>query len=102
MATRVRALVVPAALILCLAACSGTSWAMPDLVGRDLQSAQDTIQQLSGFGIAITTTHDLSGRARQQVFDQDWQVCTQNIAAGSEITPDSLIDFGVLPRAESC
>ncbi len=79
-----------------------TSWVMPDLVGADLQSAQESIQQLSGFAIAVTTARDATGRGREQVLDRDWTVCTQSVEPGEEITADTMIDFSVVPVAERC
>lgn len=78
------------------------SWTMPDLVGRDLQSAQDTVQQMTDFAITATTSHDATGAGRPQVVDQDWRVCTQSIPAGAAIDADTMIDFGVVLRGESC
>lgn len=75
---------------------------MPDLVGRDLQTAQDTVQQLSGYAIAVTTAQDATGRGRDQVFDRDWTVCSQSVAPGAEITAETMIDFAVVPLAETC
>jgi hypothetical protein len=77
-------------------------WTMPDLVGRDLQSAQDTVQQMTGYAIAATVAHDATGAGRPQVVDRDWTVCTQSVPAGATIDPDSMIDFGVVQRGESC
>lgn len=79
-----------------------TSWAMPDLVGLDLQTAQDTVQQLSGYAIAVTTAKDATGRNRDQVFDRDWRVCSQSVAPKAEITTDTMIDFAVVLLAEPC
>jgi hypothetical protein len=45
---------------------------MPDLVGSPLQSAQDRIQRLTNFAIAVTTSHDATGAGRHQVWDRNW------------------------------
>lgn len=79
-----------------------TSWAMPDVVGLDLQSAQETVQQLSGYAIAVTTARDATGRDRDQVFDRDWMVCDQSVEPGAEITADTMIDFAVVLLTEPC
>ncbi len=73
---------------------------MPDLVGIDLQSAQNTIQ---GNGVFLSRSHDLLGM-RNQVLDSNWVVCTQSIPAGQQVTGDAegLIDLGVVKREESC
>jgi hypothetical protein len=83
----------------------GTStgqWTMPNLVGANLQAAQDRIQSLTHNMIFFTSSHDVSGRGRHQVLDRDWQVCSQNVAAGTTITVGTKIDFGVVKSTESC
>jgi hypothetical protein len=73
---------------------------MPDVVGMDLQSAQNLIQTN---GVFFRTTHDLLG-SRHQVLDSNWIVCTQNIPAGQQVTgnAEGAIDLGVVKREESC
>jgi beta-lactam-binding protein with PASTA domain len=98
-------------LLLVLAACgpadevspSGSHSAkMPNLVGQNLQKAQDKIQDLVNDPAYLTTSHDASGQKRQQVDDSNWKVCTQNVAAGQEIGMKSTIDFGAVKNEESC
>jgi hypothetical protein len=79
-----------------------TSWTMPDLVGSGLQDAQNSIQRLTNYGIAITTSHDATGAGRMQVVDRNWTVCSQNVPPGETITSSSRIDFGVVKVDESC
>jgi PASTA domain len=79
-----------------------TSWTMPNLVGSGLQDAQDAIQKLTGYGIAVTTSHDATGAGRMQVSDRNWKVCSQNIAPGETITSGTRIDFGVVKLDEGC
>ncbi len=73
---------------------------MPDLVGTDLQSAQNAVQE---FGVLYSVSHDLLG-SRNQVIDSGWVVCDQSVAAGQRVTGDveGQLDFGVVKRAESC
>lgn len=78
------------------------SWVMPDLVGRNLQDAQDAIQALTDFGIPIIRSHDATGAGRNQVLDSNWQVCDQNIAPGEEITAQSDIDLAAVKLDERC
>ena len=75
-------------------------FAMPDLVGTDLQTAQDTIQT---YGVLLTVSHDLLG-TRNQVLDSNWIVCDQNVPAGQQVTGEveGSIDFGVVKREEGC
>lgn len=79
-----------------------TSATMPDLVGSQLQSAQDRIQSLTNFGIAVTTSHDATGAGRHQVWDRNWKVCSQNIPPGTAIDSGTRIDFGAVKIEESC
>lgn len=78
------------------------SWVMPDLVGSNLQDAQDAIQSLTGFGIAVTISHDATGDGRNQVLDRNWKVCSQNLRPGTAITADTRIDFGTVKLEERC
>ncbi|WP_284749214.1 hypothetical protein [Amycolatopsis sp. RTGN1] len=79
-----------------------TGWTMPDLVGSDLQDAQDRIQVVTGNPVFRTTSHDGTGAGRHQVLDHDWQVCAQNVAPGATITLTSKIDFTVVKHGETC
>jgi beta-lactam-binding protein with PASTA domain len=81
---------------------AATSWVMPDLVGVNLQDAQNAIQSLTDFGIAITTSTDATGAGRSQLLDRNWTVCSQNVAPGESITADTAIDFAVVQLDESC
>jgi hypothetical protein len=73
---------------------------MPDLVGVDLQTAQNTVQES---GVFFSVSHDLLG-SRSQVLDSNWIVCTQSVPAGERITGDveGEIDFGAVKRGEPC
>jgi hypothetical protein len=75
---------------------------MPNLVGSGLQDAQDAIQRLTGYGIAVTSSHDATGAGRMQVSDRNWKVCSQNVAPGETIMPGTQIDFGVVKLEEDC
>lgn len=73
--------------------------AVPDVIGMGLQSAQDTAQEL---GFRDLTSHDSLGRGRRQVFDRNWKVCSQNVAAGETVPTDTRLDFGAVKFAETC
>jgi hypothetical protein len=77
-------------------------WKMPNLVGTNLQAAQDKMQSVTGDPVFLTSSHDATGRQRQQVFDRDWTVCSQNVAAGTLFTIKSKIDFGAVKLTEGC
>ncbi len=75
---------------------------MPKEVGKVLQDAQDDIQQVSGNPIFITRSVDATGRGRHQILDRDWKVCSQNVAPGKRVKPDTEIAFSVVKLGESC
>jgi hypothetical protein len=79
---------------------AGVNFAMPNLVGLDLQTAQNEVQD---YGVFLSVSHDLRG-SRNQAVDSNWIVCDQNIAPGQQVTGDAegAIDFGVVKREESC
>ena len=77
-------------------------WIMPNLVGANLQDAQDRIQALTGKAIFFTSSHDVSGRGRHQILDRDWRVCSQNVPPGATIIVSTKIDFGVVKLTEGC
>src|SRR6266496_3391473 len=53
---------------------------MPDLVGRNLQDAQDALQAAD---IAFfSRSHDVTSAHRHQILDRDWKVCDQTPRAG--------------------
>lgn len=72
------------------------TWTMPNLIGRNLQYAQDEIQRITGEAIFYTSSTDLTGKARNQILDRNWQVCSSTPPPGSTITKDTSIDFGVV------
>jgi hypothetical protein len=80
---------------------SSTSFTMPNEVGHVLQDAQDDLQRVSGNPTYYSRSHDLLGD-RHQILDRDWQVCTQNIAAGATVSESDTVDFGVVKLSESC
>jgi hypothetical protein len=71
---------------------------LPDLVGKGLQSAQDTAQAAGFFNL---TSHDSLGRGRNQVLDRDWKVCFQTPPAGRRAIK-SRIDLGAVKLDENC
>jgi hypothetical protein len=72
---------------------------VPDMVGQDLQLAQDTMQAA---GLFYLSSHDATGAARLQVLDRNWKVCTQTPPAGSNVAPSQEVDFGVVRDEEEC
>ncbi|MFJ4002124.1 PASTA domain-containing protein [Streptomyces sp. NPDC090023] len=72
---------------------------VPEFVGMGLQSAQDTAQAAGFYGLK---SHDSLGRARHQILDRDWKVCSQNVKANSSASTDKVLDFGAVKLEESC
>lgn len=73
--------------------------AVPNFIGMGLQSAQDTAQAAGFYSLA---SHDSLGRARNQILDRDWKVCTQSVKAGKTVPTDTELDFGAVKLKETC
>lgn len=82
------------------AAAPTVDFLMPNMVGMNLQVAQNTMQ---ANGVMYSVSHDLLG-IRNQVLDGNWQVCNQSIPAGQQVVGDveGQIDFGVVKLEERC
>src|SRR5258708_35306255 len=78
------------------------SWTMPNLVGTDLQGAQDTIQSLTHGKVWFSSSTDLTGQGRAQIVDRNWTVCSSTPAPGATFTATTAIDFGVVRDTETC
>lgn len=77
-------------------AAAAPAWTMPNLVGMDLQGAQDAIQSLTDGKVWFSSSTDLTGKGRAQISDRNWQVCSSTPSPGSKFTVDTAIDFGVV------
>ncbi len=55
-----------------VAAEAAKTWVMPNLVGANLREAQNRIQTLASYGIAVSLSHDATGKGRQQLVDNNW------------------------------
>ena len=78
------------------------SWTVPDEVGKDLQTAQDDLQALTGNPAYISTSKDLTGQGRHQINDRNWQVCNSTPDPGATFTSQTNVVFGVVKNGESC
>jgi hypothetical protein len=78
------------------------SWTMPNLVGKDLQGAQDAIQSLTDDAVWLSTSTDLTGLGRAQIVDRNWIVCSSTPSPGAAFTATTTIDFGVVRDTETC
>jgi hypothetical protein len=81
---------------------AASSWTMPNLVGKDLQAAQDAIQALTDDKVFFSGSTDLTGESRMQINDRNWQVCTSTPPAGTDFTAETSVSFGVVKESESC
>lgn len=79
------------------------SWTMPNLIGVDLQGAQDAIQSLTRGAAWYSGSTDLTGKGRAQISDRNWVVCTSTPPPGSKFNASTEINFGVVRiDTESC
>jgi hypothetical protein len=84
-------------------AAAPASFTMPNLIGRDLQAAQDAMQSATGNPMLYSTSTDLMGEGRNQMVDRNWQVCTSSPAPGETFTEGTPVNFGVVRiDVESC
>lgn len=72
---------------------------MPDLVGQNLQLAQDILQDLGSY---VLDQEDASGLDRFQVNDSNWKVCMQDPAPGSIVNLDAIVTLGSVKIEEAC
>lgn len=77
---------------------SAQSWAMPNLIGKDLQGAQDEIQSVSDGLVWFSSSTDLTGQGRAQILDRAWVVCSSTPPPGTPFTTTTEIDFGVVKK----
>jgi hypothetical protein len=84
-------------------ASADTSWTMPNLIGTDLQGAQDAIQSLTRGAAWYSGSTDVTGQGRMQISDRNWVVCTSTPPPGSKFNASTEIKFGVVRiDTESC
>jgi hypothetical protein len=81
---------------------SPVSWVMPNLVGQNLQAAQDAIQALTTDFVFFTSSTDATGQDRPQVLDSNWKVCSQSIPPGDTISTTTKIEFAAVKLTEQC
>ncbi|GAA3911628.1 hypothetical protein GCM10023084_74610 [Streptomyces lacrimifluminis] len=71
---------------------------LPDLVGQNLQAAQDEAQAA---GFRVLDDQDASGENRLQVFDRNWTVCSQDPEPGTHPT-DTPVTLYAVKEDETC
>lgn len=70
---------------------SDTSVTVPDVVGMNLQSAQERLRALG----LRTSSSDATGQGRMQLWDRNWEVVGQSPAAGTEVSIGTSVDRSV-------
>lgn len=98
----VAAMTVGMAVALSPTAAAEPLWTMPNLIGMDLQGAQDAIQSQTRGAVWFSGSTDLTGKGRAQIVDRNWQVCTSTPAPGAAFTTTTTINFGVVRDTEKC
>lgn len=94
---------IAAALAVATAApAQAASWIMPNLIGANLQVAQNAIQELTDYAVFYSSSTDLTGLSRMQIDDSNWQVCRSTPLPGASFSEDTPIDFGVVKLDETC
>jgi beta-lactam-binding protein with PASTA domain len=74
-----------------------TAKELPDLVGLELQLAQDTLQAA---GWWLMSSYDTTGQDRLQVLDRNWVVVEQIPPAGTKVPFDNAVKLGVVKKGE--
>jgi len=72
---------------------------MPDLVGMNLQYAQDTLQSLGSY---LMDQEDATTLDRFQVLDSNWQVCRQDPLPGEEVPVETIVTLWSVKLDEVC
>ena len=90
------------AVVLAPVAAADATWTMPNLIGTDLQGAQDAIQSLTDGAVWFSSSTDLTGKGRLQIIDRNWTVCSSTPPPGATFTTSTRIDFGVVRDTEDC
>jgi beta-lactam-binding protein with PASTA domain len=70
---------------------SDTSVTVPDVVGMNLQSAQESLRALG----LRTSSSDATGQGRMQLWDRNWEVVGQSPAAGTQVSIGTSVDMSV-------
>jgi hypothetical protein len=81
---------------------SAGGFPVPDVVGMDLQQAQDVLQEVSGDMLYVSSSEDATGEGRIQLIDSNWIVCSQNVEPGAMVTADLNVILFVVKDDEAC
>jgi hypothetical protein len=84
-------------------AASADTWTMPNLIGMNLQGAQDAVQSLTDDRVWFSGSTDLTGQGRMQINDRAWVVCSSTPPPGAKFTQNTPVNFGVVRKdVEQC
>ena len=73
--------------------------ARSDLVGDNLQDAQDELQALGSY---LLDQVDATGKGRNQVLDAHWRVCAQRPAPGKAVPVTTVVTLTSVKLDEKC
>ena len=82
-----------------VAAAAPEVFRMPNLVGENLQLAQDKLQVLGSY---VMDQEDAAGLNRIQANDSNWQVCAQKPAPGKTVPVETVVLLTSVKLAEQC
>ncbi len=72
---------------------------MPNVVGQNLQDAQDLLQTLDSY---VMDQVDATGLERFAVDDSNWTVCTQDPPAGTVSPVSTVVTLSAVKLDETC
>ena len=72
---------------------------MPNAVGKVLQEAQDELQTRGSY---LMDQKDATGRARLQIDDRNWRVCSQKPGPGEVVPLETRVVLASVKLAEKC
>lgn len=75
----------------------GGSITVPNVVGKDHQLAQDTMQAA---GLYSLEEEDATGQDRLLIYDRNWTVVKQDPAAGTKVSEDTTIKLSAKKDGE--
>lgn len=78
---------------------SPETFIMPNVIGMNLQLAQDLLQSKGSY---LVDQEDFKGLGRFQLIDSNWKVCSQAPAAGKRVLTSTLVTLSSVKLSERC
>jgi hypothetical protein len=75
------------------------TFVMPNLVGKNLQKAQDELQSRGSY---VLDEKDATGAGRITLIDSDWKVCGQKPKMGVKVLIIATVQLAAVKLHESC